>query len=140
MNFFVDENVCQFSLPNAVLNTCPVRSTIMGHLAWVMQHATGNRGDDIRALKLAELQPWTMLHPNGQTGIDAVLGLQSEEKAGKRGMRTVSVFFKLLHQSFERLLRQLILCIQFLLHTGTLLCVPSVHSHCTYTIFMMLLD
>lgn len=66
-----------------------VRSTIFGHLSWTAQHASGNRGDDFRALKLAELQPWTMLHPNGETGIYTVLGLQGEEKAGKRGMRTV---------------------------------------------------
>jgi hypothetical protein len=66
-----------------------VRSVIYGHLAWNAQHATGNRGDDFRALKLAELQPWTFLHPNKETAIPCILGLQGEEKAGKRGMRTV---------------------------------------------------
>lgn len=70
----------------------PVRSTVFGHLSWTAQHASGNRGDDFRALKLAELQPWTMLHPNGETGIYTILGLQGEEKAGKRGMRTVNHF------------------------------------------------
>ncbi|KAF4607636.1 hypothetical protein EYR38_001709 [Pleurotus pulmonarius] len=66
-----------------------LRSCIYGHVAWVTQTASGNRGDDLRALKLAELQPWVMLHPNSQTAIECILGLQSEEKAGKRGMRTI---------------------------------------------------
>ncbi|KAJ6548089.1 hypothetical protein B0H10DRAFT_2170043 [Mycena sp. CBHHK59/15] len=65
------------------------RLVIFGHLAWTCQHATGNRGDDFRALKLAELQPYTIIHPNRTTAIQSVLGLQGEEKAGKRGMRTV---------------------------------------------------
>jgi hypothetical protein len=30
-----------------------------------------------------------MAHPNGKTAMYSVLGLQGEEKAGKRGMRTV---------------------------------------------------
>ncbi|KDQ24125.1 hypothetical protein PLEOSDRAFT_1079281 [Pleurotus ostreatus PC15] len=66
-----------------------LRSCVYGHVAWVTQIASGNRGDDLRALKLAELQPWVMLHPNGQTAIECILGLQSEEKAGMRGMRTI---------------------------------------------------
>jgi hypothetical protein len=61
----------------------------MGHLAWTCQNASGNRGDDFRALKLSELQPYTWLHPNGETAVECVLGLQGEEKAGKRGMKTV---------------------------------------------------
>ncbi|KAF9490446.1 hypothetical protein BDN71DRAFT_1490630 [Pleurotus eryngii] len=64
-------------------------SVVYGHLAWTSQHSSGNRGDDLRALKLAELQPWTMTHPNQETKIQCLLALQSEEKAGKRGMRTV---------------------------------------------------
>ena len=67
-----------------------VRCAINGHLAWTAQHASGNRGDDFRALKLAELQPYTFLHPNGRTPLPCVLGLQGEEKAGAaHGMRTV---------------------------------------------------
>lgn len=67
-----------------------VRSVINGHLAWTAQNASGNRGDDFRALKLCELQPYTFLHPNGETGIQSILGLQGEEKAGAgRGMKTV---------------------------------------------------
>jgi hypothetical protein len=67
-----------------------VRCAINGHLAWTAQHASGNRGDDFRALKLCELQPYTFLHPNGRTPLPCVLGLQGEEKAGaSRGMRTV---------------------------------------------------
>ncbi|GLB44253.1 hypothetical protein LshimejAT787_1601830 [Lyophyllum shimeji] len=65
-----------------------LRSVIYGYLAWTAQNASGNRGDDFRALKLAELQSWTMLHPNKETAIYSVLGLQGEEKAGKRGMKT----------------------------------------------------
>ncbi|KAJ6603727.1 hypothetical protein B0H10DRAFT_1957785 [Mycena sp. CBHHK59/15] len=41
------------------------------------------------ALKLAELQPHTLLHPDKRTGITSILGLQGEEKAGRRGMCTV---------------------------------------------------
>lgn len=66
-----------------------VRMVINGHLAWVCQAASGNRGDDFRALKLCETQPYTWLHPNGHTGVYSILGLQGEEKAGKRGMKTV---------------------------------------------------
>lgn len=80
--------ICGHELTTVIL----VRSCVYGHVAWVTQTASGNRGDDLRALKLAELQPWVMLHPNGQTAIECILGLQSEEKAGKRGMRTVSQF------------------------------------------------
>lgn len=71
----------------AFLKHRELRSVINGHLAWTCQHATGNRGDDFRALKLAELQPYTLLHPNRQTEIHAGLGLQGQEKAGRRGMR-----------------------------------------------------
>jgi hypothetical protein len=77
-----------------------VRCAINGHLAWTAQHATGNRGDDLRALRLAELQPWSFLHPRGENKIYTVLGLQGEEKAGKRGMRTVRNF-NLLHLSLR---------------------------------------
>ncbi|KAF4618297.1 hypothetical protein D9613_011520 [Agrocybe pediades] len=66
-----------------------LRSAIMGFLAWNFQNATRNRGDDFRALLLAELQPTVFTHPNGKTAIWAVLGCQGEEKAGaSRGMRT----------------------------------------------------
>ncbi|KAJ3821428.1 hypothetical protein F5880DRAFT_1582041 [Lentinula raphanica] len=74
---------------NGFLMHREVRSTVLGHLSWTAQHASGNRGDDIRALKLAELQPHILLHPNKETAIFAMLGLQGEEKAGKRGLRTV---------------------------------------------------
>jgi hypothetical protein len=73
-----------------------VRCAINGHLAWTAQHATGNRGDDLWALRLAELQPWEFLHPiSTETKIFTILGLQGEEKAGKRGMKTVSKFSNL---------------------------------------------
>ena len=54
-------------------------------------NASGNRGDDIRALRLCEMQPYEFLHPNGETTIFAVLGLQSdqEHKARSKAMRTV---------------------------------------------------
>ncbi|KAH9476570.1 hypothetical protein JR316_0010486 [Psilocybe cubensis] len=66
-----------------------LRSVINGHLSWTAQNASGNRGDDFRALRLAELQPYVFLHPNKETAIPCVLGCQGEEKAGaSRGMRT----------------------------------------------------
>ncbi|KDR69528.1 hypothetical protein GALMADRAFT_230698 [Galerina marginata CBS 339.88] len=67
-----------------------VKPTINGHLAWTMMNASGNRGDDIRALRLCEMQPYQFLHPNGETTIPAVLGLQSdmEQKARSKGMKT----------------------------------------------------
>ncbi|KAJ7504735.1 hypothetical protein B0H11DRAFT_1709516, partial [Mycena galericulata] len=67
-----------------------IRLSVFGHLAWTAQHASGNRGDDFRALKLAELQSHVLLHPDRRTAMESILGLQGEEKAGKRGMRTVS--------------------------------------------------
>ncbi|KAF9489783.1 hypothetical protein BDN71DRAFT_1435158 [Pleurotus eryngii] len=39
---------------------CEFCFCIYGHVAWVMQTASGNWGDDLCALKLAELQPWTV--------------------------------------------------------------------------------
>jgi hypothetical protein len=66
-----------------------VKMSVMGHLAWTCQNVTGNRGDDFRSLKLSELQPYNWLHPNKETAVEGVLGLQGEEKAGRRGMKTV---------------------------------------------------
>ncbi|KDR71016.1 hypothetical protein GALMADRAFT_214050 [Galerina marginata CBS 339.88] len=67
-----------------------LKSAINGHLAWTMMNASGNRGDDIRALRLCEMQPWTFLHPNNETRVFSVLGLQSdmEQKARAKAMRT----------------------------------------------------
>ncbi|KAJ7258187.1 hypothetical protein C8J57DRAFT_1516072 [Mycena rebaudengoi] len=39
-----------------------LRLVVFGHLAWTAQHASSNRGDDFRALKLAELQTKVLLH------------------------------------------------------------------------------
>jgi hypothetical protein len=58
-----------------------------------VQNATGNRGDDVRALKISELQPYEMLRPNNVTPIFCVLGLQGEEKAGLKGMQSVCCDF-----------------------------------------------
>ena len=69
----------------------PVRSVVNGHLAWTAQNVTGNHGDNFCVLKLAELQPYTMLHPNKETAMFSMLGLQGEEKAGRQGMQTVSL-------------------------------------------------
>lgn len=74
-----------------LINAQIVHSTIKGYLAWTLCSASGKRGDDIRALKLCELQPYVLVHPNKTTEIPAVLGLQAEDKTGNRGMKTVSV-------------------------------------------------
>ncbi|KAJ7125542.1 hypothetical protein C8R43DRAFT_1240832 [Mycena crocata] len=66
-----------------------LHQVINGHLSWTCQNASGNRGDDFRALKLCEMQPYIFLHPNKETSVYCVLGLQGEEKAGKKGMKTV---------------------------------------------------
>lgn len=68
-----------------------VKGAVHGHLAWSTQNASGNRGDDVRALKISELQPHEMLHPDSITKMSVVLGLQGEEKAGLKGMQTASV-------------------------------------------------
>ncbi|KAG6848797.1 hypothetical protein H0H93_013955 [Arthromyces matolae] len=66
-----------------------LKSAINGHLAWNMMNSSGNRGDDIRSLRLCEMQPYTFLHPDGVTLVPAVLGLQSASKASvRRGMKT----------------------------------------------------
>ncbi|KAJ3967609.1 hypothetical protein EV361DRAFT_1036215 [Lentinula raphanica] len=70
------------TIPNGYcssLSTKLARSTIFGHLAWCGQHGTGNRG----------LQPHTLLHPNKETAIPVMLGLQGKEKAGKPGLKSV---------------------------------------------------
>ncbi|KAJ7772443.1 hypothetical protein B0H16DRAFT_1714643 [Mycena metata] len=66
-----------------------LHQVLNGHLAWTCQNASGNRGDDFRALKLCEMQPYVFLHPNKETSVYCVLGLQGEEKAGKKGMKTI---------------------------------------------------
>ncbi|KAJ7794002.1 hypothetical protein B0H14DRAFT_3558467 [Mycena olivaceomarginata] len=50
-----------------------LRLVVFGHLAWTTQHASGNRGDNFRALKLAELQPYGMTHPDGRTSVFTVI-------------------------------------------------------------------
>ncbi|KAI1782341.1 hypothetical protein LXA43DRAFT_1051604 [Ganoderma leucocontextum] len=65
-----------------------LHSTLKGFLAWTLCSASGKRGDDIRALKLCEIQPYILIHPNNLTKIPAILGLQAEDKAGQRGMQT----------------------------------------------------
>ncbi|KAL1726637.1 hypothetical protein EV714DRAFT_276343 [Schizophyllum commune] len=72
----------------AFLQHRETRMCINGHVAWTLQNASGNRGDDLRALKLCELQPYTWLHPNKETSVFSILGMQGEEKAGKRGLKT----------------------------------------------------
>jgi hypothetical protein len=62
----------------------------MGHVAWTCQNASGNHGDDLCALKQCDLQPYKLLHPNMETVIPTILGLQDEHKAIKNGMQTVS--------------------------------------------------
>jgi len=68
-----------------------VHPTINGFLAWTCQNATGNRGDDFRALKLCDMQPYELLHPNLETEVYCVFGLQEESKTIHRGMQTVCV-------------------------------------------------
>ncbi|KAF4621817.1 hypothetical protein D9613_012165 [Agrocybe pediades] len=75
-----DEQLTKVS--KAFLTHRELRSTINGHRAWTAQNASGNRGDDFRALRLAELQPYTFTHPDGVTRIECILGCQGEEKAG----------------------------------------------------------
>ena len=67
--------------------------TINGFLAWTCQNATGNRGDDFRSLKLRDMQPYELLHPNLETEVYCVLGLQEESKTANRGMQTVCAEF-----------------------------------------------
>ena len=71
-----------------------VKSVVMGHLAWTAQHASGNRSDDIRALKLAEINHHTWLHPNAYCEVYSIVGMQGEDKAGKKGMKTVGIVQK----------------------------------------------
>ncbi|KIM75214.1 hypothetical protein PILCRDRAFT_49321, partial [Piloderma croceum F 1598] len=72
----------------AFLSHRELQSTVMGHVTWTCQNASGNRGDDLRALKQCDLQPYKILHPNMETIIPTILGLQDEHKAIKNGMQT----------------------------------------------------
>ncbi|KAF9018376.1 hypothetical protein BDZ89DRAFT_1073960 [Hymenopellis radicata] len=81
-----DEQLSRIS--RAFLSHRELRITVFGHLSWVCQRASGNRGDDFRSLRLAQLQPYIWLHPDKSTQVFSVLGLQNEEKAGDRGMST----------------------------------------------------
>ncbi|EIW62287.1 uncharacterized protein TRAVEDRAFT_35644 [Trametes versicolor FP-101664 SS1] len=78
-----------FKIRLGFLEHCELHSTIKGFLAWTLCSASGKRGDDIRALKLCELQPYVLVHPDKLTHISAILGLQAEDKTGHRGMKTV---------------------------------------------------
>ncbi len=69
-----------------------VHSMIKGFLAWTLCSTSSNRSDDVRVLKLCELQPYILMHLNKYTQIPAILGLQAEDKAGHHGMKTVSMF------------------------------------------------
>lgn len=64
----------------------------MGHLSWILMNASGCRGDDIRALKLCELQPYELTHPGHHTPIFAIIGVQSQHKAQQHKMKTASIF------------------------------------------------
>ncbi|KAJ7252582.1 hypothetical protein C8J57DRAFT_1351069 [Mycena rebaudengoi] len=77
------------SIGYGLLQHRELHQVVNGHLSWTCQNASGNRGDDFRVLKLCEMQPYVFLHPNKETSVYCVLGLQGEEKAGKRGMKTI---------------------------------------------------
>ncbi|CAA7260308.1 unnamed protein product [Cyclocybe aegerita] len=77
-----------------------LKSTITGHLAWTMMNASGNRGDDVRALRLCEMQPYLdFVHPNGETSVFAILGLQSDQetKTRSKAMQTQECQIRLIH-------------------------------------------
>lgn len=76
------------AIGRGILSHRELRSTVHGHVAWTTQNASGNRGDDIRSIKLAEIQPYTLLHPDGRTQMTSVIAMQGEEKAGLKGMKT----------------------------------------------------
>ncbi|KAJ7906164.1 hypothetical protein B0H13DRAFT_2021438 [Mycena leptocephala] len=61
------------------------------HLTWPYSSTRniGHLSRRFRALKLAEIQWHLLTHPDNRTTMLSILGLQGEEKAGKRGMRTV---------------------------------------------------
>jgi hypothetical protein len=74
--------------------TCPVvHPTINGFLAWTCQNATRNHGDDFCTLKLCDMQPYELLHPNLETKVYCVLGSQEESKTMNGGMQTVCAKF-----------------------------------------------
>ncbi|KAL1941379.1 hypothetical protein VTO73DRAFT_7196 [Trametes versicolor] len=77
-----------FRIRRSFLGHRELHSTIKGYLSWTLCSASGKRGDDVRALKLCELQPYTLLHPDKLTQILAILGLQAEDKTGSRSMKT----------------------------------------------------
>ncbi|KAJ3714664.1 hypothetical protein C8R42DRAFT_646140 [Lentinula raphanica] len=72
------------------------------------QHTTRNRGNDFLALKLAKLQPHILLHPNKETAIPAMLGVQGEEKAGKGGLKTALEDIRYLQGSTNTEIRKLL--------------------------------
>lgn len=104
-----------------------VHPTINGLLAWMCQNATRNCGDDFRSLKLCDMQPYELLHPNLETEVYCVLGLQEESKMANRGMQTVCAEL-VLHsfQSWQCLHRQLIQHTALSLPITTQRCVHSV--------------
>ncbi|KAJ3833498.1 hypothetical protein F5878DRAFT_546479 [Lentinula raphanica] len=79
-------------ITTAFLEHREMRIAVDGHLAWTAQNASGKRGDDIRSLHIRELQPYEFLHPNKVTKINALLGLQGEEKYKAKGMKSVRAY------------------------------------------------
>jgi hypothetical protein len=56
---------------------------VKGHLVWTLQRATGMRGDDLRSMHLAALQPYSMTLPNDFSNreVDALVLPQWNHKA-----------------------------------------------------------
>ncbi|KAF5373795.1 hypothetical protein D9758_000952 [Tetrapyrgos nigripes] len=74
----------------AFLKHRETRRAIVGHAAWTCQNASGNRGDDLRALRLRELQPWDTVHPTQGIPMNGMVGLQGEQKVKKHSMVSVN--------------------------------------------------
>ncbi|KAI0352134.1 hypothetical protein OH77DRAFT_1523594 [Trametes cingulata] len=89
-NTFLEEVTDEqlYSIRLAFLKHREIQIALKGFLAWTLCSASGKRGDDIRALRLCELQPYTFLHPDQMTKVPGILGLQTEDKTGHRGMKT----------------------------------------------------
>ena len=81
-----------------------MRVAIMGHLAWTLQNATGNRGDDTRAILLCQLQYHQLLHPNNETVLEGAVIVAHEGKTMRKTMESVSISLRRIRLRFTRVI------------------------------------
>ncbi|KAF9485137.1 hypothetical protein BDN70DRAFT_675792 [Pholiota conissans] len=80
-----------------------LQSAVNGHLGWSLQITSRRRGDNFLIMRLDEIRPYILLHPNGDIAIQAVILLHNDDVAVNDKMHPVYSTF-IAHQQPERCL------------------------------------